>query len=92
MLTPMEVPPNDSRSLENTLESLCWPSVPIRAAGEFPGIAAGCLEGFVIFPLFWKVAASERIGFPWVKEHTLSAEIPGYLWMSLGVIAGDPGS
>lgn len=57
---------------ENALESLSQPSVSIRAAGEFPGIAAGCLEGFDIFPLFWKVAASEKIGFPWVKGHTLS--------------------
>lgn len=56
----------------DALESLSRSSVAIRAAGEFPGIAAGCLEGFVIFPLFQKVAASEGIGFPWVKGHTLS--------------------
>lgn len=57
---------------ENVLESLCRPPVAIRAAGEFPGFAAGCLEGFVNFPVLWKVAASEGIGFPWVKGHALS--------------------
>lgn len=44
-------------------------------------------------PIVWKVAASERIGFPWVERHTLTVEIPEYVWRrSLGVIAGDPGS
>lgn len=60
---PVKVPLNTNR--ENALESFSRPSVVVRAAGEFPDVAAGwaviCLEGLVIFPLFWKVAASERI-------------------------------